>query len=299
MTHSSTQLVFGTGGRFGRLSQDLADRLVAHALSHNVNVFDTGMQYSNGKSQQKLLHSLRSISLLNRSAFKFSTKFKPANTYGVLTSSVSRILSSPLQYIDYFFLWGPRIADLSSPALFDELNSLKQNNLISSIGVNTHDLNCLEYIAENISFLPIDHIMLDFNLLRQDRLHVMTKLSSHGVKIWAGTALCQGFLIQSLLELILRTRSLSYLARAVLQPETQILLAKSKKMRNFLRANYPEMCRSIPLQYVLQCEFVDFVPLGMLSTSSITGNVKASIDSIPQDLIKKVEDWAREFAQLN
>jgi len=197
------------------------------------------------------------------------------------------------------FLWGPSIADLSSALLFDELASLRQNGLINSIGVNSHDLGCLEYITENISSLPIDHIMLDFNLLRQDRLPIMSKLSSHGVKIWAGTALCQGFLIKSLLELILRTRSLSYLARAVLQPETQILLAKSKNMRNFLRAKYPQICRSIPLQYVLQCEFVDFIPIGMLSSSSISRNVKVLMDSVPQAVIKEVEDWAKEFAQLS
>ena len=150
----------------------------------------------------------------------------------------------------------------------------------------------------NLSYLPIDHIMLDFNLLRQDRLNVMEKFSNQGVKVWAGTALCQGFLVQSLFELILRTRSLSYLARALLQSETRLLLDKSKIMRRYLRANYPELFSAIPLQYVLQCELVDFVPVGMLSSSSISRNVQVSSLSIPQSLIQDVEYWAHEFAQL-
>ena len=299
MKHSSPQLVFGTGGRFGRLSQSLADKLVSYALSQNVTIFDTGFEYCNGKSQQKLLQALRPVCLQNRSSFKFSTKVKAPRTRGVITNRVSRVLASPLQYIDYLFVWGPSISELSSPFLFDELNLLKENRLINSIGVNTHDLKCLNYIAENISSLPIDHIMLDFNLLRQDRLHVMKKFSNQGVKVWAGTALCQGFLVQSLLELILRTRSLSYLARAILQHETRILLDKSKTMRRFLRSRYPEHCRTVPLQYVLQCPLVDFVPLGMLSLSSISRNVQASSSLIPQSSIRDLEHWARKYAQLN
>ena len=298
MKHSSPDLVFGTGGRFGRLSQSLADKLVSYALSQNVTTFDTGFEYCNGKSQLKLVEALRPACLRNRSSFKFSTKFKAPKTHGVITNCLSRTLASPLQYIDYLFIWGPSISELSSPFLFDELVLLRDNGLINSIGVNTHDLNCLEYLAENISSFPIDHIMLDFNLLRQDRLPVMKKFSNHGVKIWSGTALCQGFLVQSLFELFLRTRSISYLARAILQPETRILLDNSKALRRFLRANYPDFFRIIPLKYVLQCELVDFVPLGMLSSSSISRNVLASTVPIPQSLILEVEDWAREFVQL-
>lgn len=299
MNFSHSQLVFGTGGRFGRLSQTLADQLVSHSLANNINIFDTGMEYSNGKSQQKLVNSLRSVSIADRSSFKFSTKVKPTSLRGVVANSVARLTSSFLHYIDYLFLWGPVISDLSSPYLFDELLYLKEQKLINSIGINTHDLSCLQYLADNISDFPIDHIMLDFNLLRQDRLPVMNRFAAHGVKIWAGTVLCQGFLIQSLLELILRTRSLSYLARATLQPETKILLSKSKKLRTFLRLNYPYLCRTIPLQYALQCELVDFVPLGMLSSSSITRNVKALFDLIPRSVIQEVEDWALLHAQLD
>ena len=140
MKHSSPQLVFGTGGRFGRLSQSLADKLVSYALSQHVTIFDTGFEYCNGKSQQKLLQALRPVCLQNRSSFKFSTKVKAPRTRGVITNRVSRVLASPLQYIDYLFVWGPSISELSSPFLFDELNSLKENRLINSIGVNTHDL---------------------------------------------------------------------------------------------------------------------------------------------------------------
>jgi aryl-alcohol dehydrogenase-like predicted oxidoreductase len=141
--------------------------------------------------------------------------------------------------------------------------------------------------------------MLDFNLLQQDRLAVMKKFSTIGIKVWAGTALCQGFLIQSLVQLILRTRSLSYLARAFLQPETRLLLTKSKNLRAYLKNNYPALARSIPIQYVMQCKYVDFLPIGMLSTSSITTNVKALTHSIPQSVISDVEDWALFHAQLN
>ena len=75
--------------------------------------------------------------------------------------------------------------------------------------------------------------MLDFNLLRQDKLNIMKKFSHHGVKVWARSALCNGFLIQSLLDIILSTAGLFYHTPELLHHDTRILLAKSKILRQF------------------------------------------------------------------
>lgn len=299
MRRPSPDLVFGTGSHFGRFSQSSADQLVSFALSQNVTLFDTSFEYCNGSSQQKLLQALRSLCFTDRSSFKFSTKLNIPKTFGVITNKITQLLSSPLQYVDYFFICGSSVSELSSPFLIDELNQLKDYRLINSIGVNSCDLNCLNYILENIKTFPVDHIMLDFNLLRQDKLNIMKKFSHHGVKVWVRSALCNGFLIQSLLDIILSTPGLFYHTPKLLHHDTRILLAKSKILWQFLRTNYPELCRIIPLQYVLQCESVDFIPLSMLSLTTISQYVQASSSLIPQSVILEVADWASHNVQLN
>jgi aryl-alcohol dehydrogenase-like predicted oxidoreductase len=201
-------------------------------------------------------------------------------------------------YIDNLFLWGPSIAELKSSFIWDELNVLKQSGKIIWYGVNTHDHLVLTYLRENQNNICLDDIMLDYNLLQLDREALVKSLANSGVKIWAGTALCQGFLNQSLFSMIRRTRSFSYLARALFNPSTRRFLTPARTLRNFTKLNFPQYFDSIPFSFVLQNPSVSFVPVGMLSCSSITRNLQVLNNQVPLDVLKFVSSWARLNSQV-
>ena len=175
---------------------------------------------------------------------------------------------------------------------------LKQSGKIICYGVNTHDHLVLSYLRENQNNICLDDIMLDCNLLQLDREVLVKSFANLGVKVWAGTALCQGFLHQSLFGMVGRTRSLSYLARAIFNPSTRRFLTPARTLRNFIRFNFPMYFDSIPLSFVLQNSSVSFVPVGMLSCSSITRNLQVSNNYVPTDVLELVSSWARLNCQV-
>ena len=288
-------LTFGTGGRFGRLSAHLAQKLVDHAVSSGVKVFDTGFEYCAGASQKLLFISLSNHLRADPFGLKLSTKFRLPSRFGELTENVNKTLSllPSRGYIDTLFLWGPSIADLTNSFVWDELDMLKQSGKILRYGVNTHDHAILSHLYESQKNICLDDIMLDFNLLQLNRETLINSLANSGINVWAGTALCQGFLNQSLFDMVRRTRSLSYLARALFNPSTRRFLAPARKFRNFIRFNFPQYCEQIPLSFVLQNPSVSFVPVGMLSSLSITRNLQIFSNPVPVDVLEAVSSWAR------
>jgi aryl-alcohol dehydrogenase-like predicted oxidoreductase len=280
---SNSKLVFGTGGRFGRLSPRLAQALVDTAIQLGVTKFDTGLFYCRGKSQQLLFSCLSKYISQSPSSLEISTKFPPISNYKVASNwldvSISQLAFR--DYIDTLFVWGPSLADLYDLDLVSILLSFKASGRIKAIGVNTHDENIMNQLITSPLGTSIDCVMIDFNLLQQDRAKIFPFFAEAGISVWAGTALCQGFLFQSLFQMVIRTRSFSYLMRALFNKPTKILLSKASKVRSVLARRYPASYESLPLSYVLSHEHVSRVPIGMLSRSSIRKNI--IIESYPVD----------------
>ena len=191
-----SKLVFGTGGRFGRLSIYECQALVSFAYQNNIFSFDTGFSYSRGKSQSKLLQSLFSLEV-RRSSFTFSTKIAiPTDSSSLYDRVSDLVLRNPsLNYVDTLFLWGPdSLSSLSEPVVSDLLR-LKNDGLVKAIGVNTHNFALMNQLLVH-SMHILDALMIDYNLLQLNRNDVVHYFHSHNTKhLWAGTALCQGFLV--------------------------------------------------------------------------------------------------------
>ena len=141
----------------------------------------------------------------------------------------------------------------------------------------------------------IDCVMIDFNLLQQDRIPLLSLFAHAGISVWAGTALSQGFLFQSLVQMIFRTRSLSYLARALFNRSTRELRLKASKVRPALAQQYPDHFKSIPLSYVLSRGDVCRVPVGMLSRSSIQKNVLIESCPVEKQILEGAADLSRRL----
>jgi aryl-alcohol dehydrogenase-like predicted oxidoreductase len=292
-----SKLVFGTGGRFGRLSKSLAYELVTFALSKGISHYDTGFYYCNGKSQPLLFHCLAQQSHIPLDRLTISTKL-PVPTD---VQDMEPMLVSCLEYlpgrdcIDVLFLWGPTVLDLQKEGLIQELLRLTRIGIIKRFGVNTHDTHTIEHICNNNNGYRFQDLMIDFNLLQKDRAISIEFLRKSGLDIWGGTALCQGLLLDSPLEIYARTRSISYLARAFLNPATRRLLRPSANVRAFIRSNFSDYSRDIPLSFVLKNTNISHVPIGMLSRSSIIRNLETEKNPVPDSVIQAVSKYANRF----
>ena len=276
-----SKLVFGTGGRFGRLSIYECQALVSFAYQNNIFSFDTGFSYSRGKSQSKLLQSLFSLEV-RRSSFTFSTKIAiPTDSSSLYDRVSDLVLRNPsLNYVDTLFLWGPdSLSSLSEPVVSDLLR-LKNDGLVKAIGVNTHNFALMNQLLVH-SMHILDALMIDYNLLQLNRNDLVHYFHSHNTKhLWEGTALCQGFLVSDFFSLVLRSRSFSYLLRGFLNSPTRRYRQSAKLLRRYIFKNYPGNL-SLPLSFVLQNSCISYVPLGMLSKSSITSNLQTALNRAP------------------
>ena len=297
---SMSSLVFGTGGRFGRLSEPLAKKLIDFAIDSGVRTFDTGFEYSKGNSQALLFRSLAKYLDTNSLEIKLSTKFRTPSEPGLLLRSIDQTLSSlpHRDYIDTVFLWGPTPEEIKDSLVWDELEHLRSSGKILRYGVNTHDIRVMNHLRSRQHDLKLDDIMVDYNLLQLNRKSLIDSFSAAGVRVWAGTALCQGFLNQSLTSMILRTRSASYLGRALLNPPTRRFLASARSLRKFIKSSYPEYFERIPLSFVISDTSISYVPIGMLSCSSINKNLNTLNSPVPSSILKSVSEWARENCQV-
>ena len=287
-------LVFGTGGRFGRLSESLASRLVSFAIDHGIHYFDTGYEYCSRRSQPLLFDILRRNKSFLDGSVRVSTKFSAPRMPGQLTALVNKSLShlARRDYLDTIFIWGPKLSDLDNTFLYDELLALKQSGKICGWGINTHCRTVMSGILQREFQIAIDHIMLDYNLLQQDRGPLIKNFFDQGIDVWAGTALCQGFLSQSLLRMFLRTRSISYLMRAFLQPSTRRFLAPARILRQQLNTLSRDDASSFPLAFVAANPFISKIPIGMLSYSSIQSNLRVLHDPPQRELLLKASELA-------
>lgn len=285
-----SKLVFGTGGRFGRFTEPEAFELVRFAYVHGIAVFDTGLDYCNGRSQPLLYKSLLQIGVARKS-FSVCTK---VSINALVTHSKTDILlkifsgyQRDLFYLDTLMLWGPSLSQLCNSKAFDILRELQADGFVRRVGINTHDSQVMDHVIDDPDLSFVQDIMVDFNILQKSRSDLIDRFSQSQPlrRAWAGTALCQGFLLQSLFSMYIRTRSISYVARALLSPPTRIYLKKASPARRLLRKYFGEKWREIPLSFVLNHYSVSYVPMGMLSKASIIRNVDIATSPVDNALI--------------
>ena len=255
------KLEFGTGSRFGRLNFADAKKIIDYALKLGINRFDTGFTYGKFKSQPLLGKCLKGIPN-SRESISISTKCLAKSDMYIedcINKSIEKLES---KYIDNFHLWGPSLYDLENKSILKKLQSLKKKGLIKKISVNTHNLKIIKKISTGY-FEEIEGIMVDYNLLQQDRKNYLCK--NNNLTIFAGTVLCQGQLIESISKTYFRTFSPFYLARALLLEKSKSYFYPARKLRKYMKANYKDFYKKIPLSFVSNEKFIDYIPIGMLS----------------------------------
>lgn len=303
------KLEFGTGSVFSRLSKNKANFLVNYAVDLGIRKFDTGVNYGNWKTQPLLGFTLKEHLKKNREEFIITSK-AGTHSYGNLKNSknftpeyiefmINKSISDMnCKYLDKFYLHGPSLEDIENKELLNKLNTLIQTGKIRQFGVNTHNLLNIKKIASGF-YSEIRSLIIDYNLLQQDRSFFFNSLKKNSIDISAGTALCQGVLIQSPLESFIRKRNIFYLLRFLLKKSTKKYLYPARVYREYVKNNFPNQFKSIPLSFVLNNSFVKTIPIGMLSKSSIERNIRTAKKPISKEITNKVGKWCQENCQLD
>ncbi len=292
------KLVFGTGGRFGRFNKINAEKLIQKSLELGINTFDTGYTYGNYKSQILLSKCLEKTLKKNRDEIVLSTKCSPKSADYIEYCVTKSIETLQCKYLNYFHLWGASVEDLERKDLFNKIKDLLKKGKVKVFSVTTQDLRTIKRVTSG-NFDEIKGIMIDYNLLKQNRKQYVYESKKNNIVVFGGTTLCQGFLIDSLLKITFRTKSPFYFGRAILKKETRSYLKPSRELRIHMKNKYRAFYQKIPLSFVVNEKMIDFIPIGMLSKESIEKNVEISKNPIRRDITDKVAKWALENYQAN
>tara|TARA_Y100001968_G_C19317046_1_gene697278 strand:- start:128 stop:1018 length:891 start_codon:yes stop_codon:yes gene_type:complete len=291
------KLTLGTGGRFARFSFNNAKKLINFALDNGIKSFDTGFEYGSMKSQPLLANCLKNSLISNREGIVLSTKCAPKSPEYIKFSVQKSIDIFQCGYLDYFHLWGASIKDLENKEILFVLKSLINEGKIKKASVTTQDLRTIKRISKG-DFDEIEALMLDYNLLKQNRLKFIRECKKNDIQIFAGTSLCQGLLLDSILKLFIRSRSPFYLARAFLKKETRNYLKPAKKARIYLKNQSKFLYKKIPLSFLINEKSIDFIPIGMLSENSIRKNIDILNNPVDMEIIEKVSKLIYKNCQV-
>ena len=298
------KLEFGTGGAFARLSENKAYFLVNYALDLGINKFDTGVNYGNWRTQPLLGLVLKEHIKRNREKLIITSKagtqqngsknFSPDYIEHMVNKSISDM---QCKYLDKFYLHSPTLREIETKGLLKKLASLVREGKIKRFGVNTHELLVMKKISKGI-YEDMSLLMIDYNLLQQDRGIIFDNCRKNNIDISGGNSLCQGSLLQSPIESFFRNLNFFYLLRFILKKSSKRYLHSAKIYRKFAKINFPKDYKNIPLSFALQNPSIKTVPIGMLSKSSIEKNVNIAKNITPKELTSKVGEWCLLNCQI-
>lgn len=177
-------------------SEKEATELVRYAVDQGVNFFDTGHSYSLGNAEPRLGRILKSLPSSVRNSLLISTKAGTKNgKYGSLYKDYSpswikqsieqSLRQLGLENLPILHLHGPSLVQLTDE-LFYMLSDLKKQGLIKALSINSFDIPIIE---ATLNYPTVDCVMLDYNIMKQDREPLIDRLALAGKGIIGGGAL--------------------------------------------------------------------------------------------------------------
>ena len=148
----------------------------------------------------------------------------------------------------------------------------------------------MRYLNKNLSD-EIDSVLIDYNLINNDREDIINEFNSNKILVKVGTSLCQGLLINSPSEIVKRSLSPFYASRLILSKNTRKLIKPSKIIRKYIKENYWSERDKIPLSFVQNNKSIFKIPIGMLSKDSIIKNLYIVKNPVSKKTTDAVLDW--------
>lgn len=287
-----TCMGFGCASVWGKnlITDEQAQEVFEQAYSLGIRYFDTG--YSYGCAEERIGKILKTSKIVKREDIVISTKFGTKNVNGKyihdftpewMNHSVKTSLKRMgIDYVDLLLVHGPQVTDLTDEYL-NAMRKLKKKGIIKAIGINTFDTDVIEFVGRTKCF---DFVMLDYNILKQEREPIIDQLYQSGIGVIAGAPLAESLYSNRIFK-IRKLKDIWYLARAIVNFRGQLI-----KGRRFAFVNkVPGMTGAqVALKYVISNPHITTAVFGTTTPSHLTDNVKAKDVVIPKDVLKRIKE---------
>lgn len=270
------------------ISDEDAQKLLETAYELGIRYFDTGFNY--GFAEERLGKILANSAVIKRDQVIISTKFGERVEKGKWVPDFSpewmkkslhiSLKRMEIDSVDMLMCHGGQIKDMT-PDLLSEMRKLKEKGIIRAFGINTFDTDVIEWVAKTKTF---DFVMLDYNILRQDREALIKKLYDNGIGFIAGAPLAESLYSNRIFK-IKSIKDLWYLARAVVRFRGQLM--KGRKFR-FVNDVDGMTGTQVALKYVLDNQYISSAVFGTTTMAHLEDNVKAQEMKIPDMVLKRI-----------
>lgn len=299
-----SEVGYGAAALFGKdvlgkqgIDEGQAFDIISTAIKSGVNFFDTGINY--GYAEERLGRCISEIIRngdVRREDLVIETKWGETinddGTYGPRDLSPDWIKKSieinlkrlGVEYIDLYALHGEcelKYVD----QMVKVLDEFKSQGLIRAYGVNTFNDEFINWMAESKAY---DYVMLDYNIMRQDREPVIEKLKEQGIGVIAGSALGESLYSKKIFR-VRNRNDLWYMARAVVRFKE--LMKKSKNFK-FLTKQKDYTANQLALRYVLDNDNISTACFSTINLNHLTENLKACEIVMPDSIRKEIKKRA-------
>ncbi len=299
-----SEIGYGAAALFGKdvlgkqgITEEEAYELFITAVGQGITFFDTSINY--GYAEERLGRCISTAigeGITKRKDLVIETKcgetLKSDGTYGPVNWSPDWIKKSleismnrlRLDYIDLLAIHG-ECGRAEVDGLIKTFQEMKSQGLIMAYGVNTFNTEFLSWVAKEKCF---DYVMLNYNIMCQDREVLIDNLTASGVAVIAGSALGESLYSKNVFK-IRNRNDFWYLARALVR--FRRLMNKSKDFR-FLTEQDEFTANQLALRYVLDNNKISSAVFSTINTDHLIENVKASEIVMPDNIRNKIKEHA-------
>lgn len=293
-----SELGYGCAALFGKdvmgkqgLSEEDALILIGTALEKGVNFFDTGFNY--GYAEERLGRCLAALIRDGKTARKdvvIETKcgetLQPDGSYGPYNWSPDWIRRSveislhrmKTDYIDLLAMHGGA-PEFCTDALLRTFQDLKAQGIIHAYGVNSFDARFLEWVYKERCF---DYVMLDYNILKQDREPIIQKFEESGIGVIAGMALGQSLFVKKKIQ---DRNDIWYRLRALAHFRDH--MRKAREFR-FLTEQKKYSGNQLALRYVLDNPHISSAVFSTIHLQHLLDDLSAAEIVMPEQIRREI-----------
>ena len=295
-----SEVGYGAAALFGKdvlgkqgITEEQAYDLISTAIGKGVTFFDTGINY--GYSEDRLGRCIQKATkngIIKREDLVIETKcgetVNADGSYGPYNWSVDNLKNNleislkrlQLNYVDLLAMHGE--CDIKEvDGVIKTFESFKSQGLIKAYGVNTFNTEFVDWVVKEKCF---DYVMLDYNVMKQDREPQIEKLYNAGIGVIAGASLGQSLYAK---KLKLNRNDLWYTLRSMFR--FKYMRQKSKDFR-FLNDVAGFTANQLALRYVLDNEKITSAAFNTTSVEHLIENLKAVDMTMPDGMRARIKE---------
>jgi len=242
-------LKYGISNSHGQTSPEEVSNILNYCKMKGIRIIDTASAY--GSSEEVLgSNELKD--------FKIVSKFMPENSVESLMEQLNQSLKKLGLKSLYGYLAHRPLSIIENPNQWEKLKELKKKKTIDKIGFSLNTPSELDVLIK-FGISP-DIIQVPFNYFDRRFENQMQLLKKQGCEIHVRSVFLQGLFFKEPL-----------LLSDFFNPIKSTLIS--------LQENYKENLKGSLLKFVLKQKFVDYVIIGVETTSQLSGNMNGILNA--------------------